>query len=351
MDDESIIRNDKSDMRIKLYLIISIDTESSDSPQAISRLDLFNPMFEGLTNQQYWGYKKIIDICDKYHFKATFFVSVFECKKYGEDTLRNVCEEIKGKGHDVQLHTHPIWLGEKRYMSDHSIEEQTQILSHGKKLLEKWITDIPVAHRAGGYGVDENTLKALAENNFKIDSSHFFQHPNCVLSITNNRVVQQSGVIEVPVTYFIREYKMKTLSNSIIFNRKFVKTDIDSASLNELKEFIKFAKNNDLKIFNLFLHSYSLLKINPSFTQFKQDYSDCDKLDKILDYISNDSEICVISMRDFYEQFIATPETFLNASDAVPTIEKIIGMKDIVKGVKNKFIRIARMMINGNQRG
>ena len=40
-----------------------------------------------------------------------------------------------------------------------------------------------IAHRSGGYSINENTMKALKNVGIKIDSSMQFLHPNCHLTL------------------------------------------------------------------------------------------------------------------------------------------------------------------------
>lgn len=317
---------------VLLYVTISVDTESSDSPLAIKRFDLFAPMVYGQIENSYWGVPKIMELCDHYACKATFFVSVFEYKKYGEDGLSQLCADIKQKGHDVQLHIHPIWDYGKRYMHEYSLQDQIQIVDAGKKLLKKWVAEAPIAHRAGVYGADEDTLKALKENGIPIDSSNFYGNRNCHLSITRNKIVEKHGVIEMPVTVFQRNTCMTFGFTKFTRRRGIVKTDVNWASLDELLEFVKQAKAHNLAIMNFFLHSYSFLKFDPSLNHFLPDTHTAKEFESFLSTVTKDAEIKIITVSEFYDRYCRAPTSFANGSDFVPMFQKNMNLMTAIGG-------------------
>ncbi|MBI2830684.1 MAG: polysaccharide deacetylase family protein [Chloroflexi bacterium] len=335
-------------MNTKLFIIITVDTESSDSPQAIRRTDLLKPMFYGQFEGSYYGFPRIIEICERFTCKATFFVSVFEFRKYDGDGLREVCREIKQKGHDVQLHTHPIWTYEKRHMYDNSLEEQVRIIQEGKELLERWTGDSPIAHRAGVYGADENTLRALKQNDIPIDSSNFYGHETCKLAVTKNRVVERQEIVEVPVTFFKRRKETGLGPAKLKLVENFIKTDVDWASLDELLWFAEQAKLHNLKVMTLFLHSYSFIKFDSNFTHFEPDYEDAEKFEKFLAVVTKDPEIEIVTMKQFYELYRSDPEYFTRASDYVPVKAEPVTISEAARKGLNRFkARAQKVGING----
>jgi len=71
----------------------------------------------------------------------------------------------------------------------YSLDEQIEIIKDGKELVKEWVSEYPVAHRAGGaYGINKDTFTALKENGIPIDSSSFYGHPNCKAVVTKNRI-------------------------------------------------------------------------------------------------------------------------------------------------------------------
>ena len=331
MDAPRFSRPAGNQMKIKLYIIVTVDTESSDSPWAIKRTDLLSSMVYGQIHNTYWGFPKIMEICDRFGFKATFFVSVFEYKKYGEDSLSQVCVDVKQKGHDIQLHTHPIWLYGRRYMHDYPFPDQVKIIGLGKELLQKWVSESPVAHRAGVYGVNENTLKALKENSIPIDSSNFYGDKQCQLMITKNKVVEKDEIIEVPVTVLKRNTCINLGLTRFGIRERYIKTDINWLSLDELLHFLAQAKRHNLRVMTLFLHSYSLLQFDASFTRFQPDYQTTAKLEEFLSIIAKDLEVKVITAKEFLDLYYHERGVFTDSSDFVPETRREITLAEVFR--------------------
>lgn len=143
-----------------------------------------------------------LSILEHYDAKITLFAEVlqqFEHKKYSEqfkhlgiiynkweDLIRKTIE----KGHDVQLHLHPQWIGSKFDGNDWQLdlnkwalsslnyEEINEIIGQGKDYLENLIKKIRPdykcqAFRAGNYCIEPAviSISALKNNGFTCDSS------------------------------------------------------------------------------------------------------------------------------------------------------------------------------------
>ena len=146
--------------------------------------------------------KDFLDVADTYGAKLTLMAEVmqqFGMKEhidrdfsFQEITLywENIVRETISRGHDVQLHIHPQWIGAnysggnwKLDMSKSRIadlDEKTidRLISDGKNYLEEIIKkDNPnykcIAFRAGGYYIEpaELVIKALEKNDIFYDTS------------------------------------------------------------------------------------------------------------------------------------------------------------------------------------
>jgi hypothetical protein len=86
-------------------------------------------------------------------------------------------------------------------MHEYSVAEQKAIIREGMALLKDWTGNLPIAHRAGRYGANEDTLKALETNRIYFDSSFFYGRADCKLPFGNsNEPFKAHGVWEIPVT-------------------------------------------------------------------------------------------------------------------------------------------------------
>jgi len=267
-------------------IIITIDTEVGEKAKYVK--DGFEKFILGKIGNQYYGVPKIVEILDDFGFKAEFFVDVYEYNFFGEEKYKNLCNFLHKKGHGVQLHTHPSYAYDinRVNMYEYSLEEQIKIISEGKELIKKWIDEYPIAHRAGNYGANNNTLIALKENNIKIDSSFFYKHDNCKIQLpTINDPILYDGVLEVPITV-IKRYP-KFLSIPIPIRANWAKLDINWLSYQELKEGLQKIKSEYI-IF--FLHSSSFILRDEFLTGVKDSNNrDLQKFIRLMAFIQDNS--------------------------------------------------------------
>ena len=278
---------------MKTYVLITIDTESG--PYKDKYL-LLEKMIYGVVGGSKYGIDKIMDMCDAHNFQATFFVDVYSHVHFGKERIKEVCQHIKNKGHDVQLHTHPRWLKGKRSMWEYTAREQDELIEEGVELIEQWTGEAPVAHRAGGYGADETTLKSLNKHNVKFDSSFYVNFPYCRLTsppLALNAIRKLHEVIEIPVSVF-KEFHFGPF-------KKYRSVDINASSLSELKYAISSLCREGTHSAILFLHSFSFLKRSKDRSIFKPDERVVRKFEKLLDYFDKQKNIEVVSFKQLNE--------------------------------------------------
>jgi peptidoglycan/xylan/chitin deacetylase (PgdA/CDA1 family) len=150
----------------------------------------------------------------RHQLKACFFVDPLPAALFGMEPMRRVVGAILAAGQEVQLHLHPNWTGAtvgdggaahaKFELIDFSEAEQRNLIARARDLLIEAGAPMPVAFRAGSYGANDATLRALAALGFAYDSSHNgAEHPwpsAIDLPATQIAPVRHQGLIEVPVT-------------------------------------------------------------------------------------------------------------------------------------------------------
>jgi len=254
---------------VESKIIITVDTEVGERLKNLK--NGFEKLILGEINGKYYGVPKIIEIAEKYGYKCEFFVDVYEYKKFGENKFEELCQYISERNHGVQLHTHPSYMYDKNRinMYEYSLKEQIKIIKEGKELIKKWIDKYPIAHRAGNYGADDNTLIALKENGIFIDSSFFYRHPNCkIKSPTINTPILYKDVLEFPITVVKKFPKIKGILIPIRFI--YVKIDVNWLNSKEIVKAIKSVKGK-VEYIILFLHSFSFVKRDRLY-KFEIDY-------------------------------------------------------------------------------
>jgi hypothetical protein len=147
---------------------------------------------------------------------ATYFVDPMFGAALGRTALEDVVGRIVEYGQGVGLHIHPEWLSDPRvrglppfrgpYLWQYEEKEQEALIAYGRETLEELGARPLVAFRAGSFGADERTLRALARQGFRIDSSL-----NAAFDVsfatfadrdTSAAAFPLHGVTEVPVTRF-----------------------------------------------------------------------------------------------------------------------------------------------------
>jgi len=268
---------------MKTKIIITIDTEVGE--KAKNYQYGFEKLVMGEIGEKFYGVPKIIEISEKYGFKCEFFVDVYEYKKFGEEKFEKLCQDIDEKGHSVALHTHPSYAYDKDRinMYEYTLDEQIKIIKEGKELIKKWIGKYPIAHRAGNYGANDDTLIALRENGIFIDSSFFYKHPNSKINApTINTPVLYNNVLQFPVTVVKKFPTRKGIPIPIKFN--YVKLDVNGMDKNAIVKAIK-KLNGKVEYMVLFLHSCSFVKTDHNkLNKFEVNYKAIESFESALSY-------------------------------------------------------------------
>lgn len=143
----------------------------------------FDRYILGRSPQGDWGLPQTLAILRRHGLCGVFFVEPLFAARFGEQHLRRVVELIAGGRQDVQLHIHPEWVDEirpplipdshrkRQHLSYYTLEEQTTLLGHGKRLLEQALGGTVTAFRAGSYAANHDTYEALARSGILVDSS------------------------------------------------------------------------------------------------------------------------------------------------------------------------------------
>lgn len=240
-------------------ILVTIDTEvgelGKDVPSA------FEVFIEGKVHNREVGYRFIMTILDNYGAKGEFFVDIYPYKEIGEHKFASLCENIVKREHYVQLHTHPSTVFDKKriFIHQYSLEEQIEILSVGEEKIKEWIGKYPIAHRAGGYGINGDTFKALEKVGINYDSSYFYGNKNCKFqSNIKNRPFKVGSIMEIPITVFKKVVNYKLFGIDIYHSEYFNKLDIRyGITIDEIIEVINKSTEDDIIV--LFLHSFSFL--------------------------------------------------------------------------------------------
>ena len=200
-----------------LRVFITVDTEAwplAETPQKLVQAD-YDRDYYGITPQGEFGALFQADLLRKHGLRGVFFVETLSSYVSGIQPLRQLVEELRKREHEVALHTHAEWCrrdptlagpSSGDLMRHYSEERQTTLIAKALQPLHACgIADVR-SFRAGGYGANLDTLKALAKNNIRFDSSYNYCWLGQTCGIETDTPLMQPRVLEevyeYPVTYF-----------------------------------------------------------------------------------------------------------------------------------------------------
>lgn len=200
-----------------------------------------------------FGIERMMALLESRHMRGTFFLNVYDIAKHGEDAIAAVARLIRSRGHGLELHTHPRPMYPFYGISRAPFEEQVAILKKGISLIEAWTGRRPMAHRAGAFLANLDTLRALESVGLEADSS-LAPGSRAVLPLVQelgaSNLPQRVGDIwELPVTYFDQ------LRFGPWHSRRTL--DIEGCSLAEIKSVTRWAIRSGCPTVCLLMHSFS----------------------------------------------------------------------------------------------
>ena len=200
-------------------VLITIDTELSPAAhrRGVSARENFACAILGRVSDGEWGIGFQLGRFKELGLKAVFFVEALSAGVVGLDFLKRTIDPILSAGHEVQLHIHTEWLewfssdpvaGRRgQNMCDFSFEDQRRLIAVGKESLIRAGAPRTIAFRAGNYGANNDTLRALSSEGIAYDSSYNFPYlGNPCRILTAEPLLAPSlvdGVIEVPISSFV----------------------------------------------------------------------------------------------------------------------------------------------------
>lgn len=261
---------DKTKTMPRTTIFITVDTEHSIggafANPALKPVGNDRRIYGRIGDKEY-GIGLIMNIADRYGLKITFFVEVFNKYFFGEDETRQVVETILHRGHDVQLHLHPNYLNFtldrpqdlqfSDLTGDYPLERQIEMLHEARQTLESYGTPPVTAFRAGCFGANADTLKALAGNGFLIDSSYngaFLGGPCLMPDWGINDMIIHDGIFEFPVTNFLEVTGLRSARRMPL--------DINGVSFEEMRYVLRTSRTAGPRHLTVILHSFSFVRAN-----------------------------------------------------------------------------------------
>lgn len=195
--------------------LITIDTELSASRQqaGMTAAENLRLSLTGETRAGAFGIGWQMDRMEACGIRGVFFVDPMPGLIHGPDIIARMIEPILARGHEVQVHIHSEWLQWAkdspvegrigRNIGDFSLNDQITLIGWARDALVAAGAPQPNAFRAGNYGANDDTLRALAQLGMLWDSSYNADYAGkpCHISLAPETVdpLALHGVFEAPV--------------------------------------------------------------------------------------------------------------------------------------------------------
>lgn len=208
-----------------------------------------------------------MDMLERHGLKGVYFVDPMPALVYGPEIIDAIVQPIVARGHEVQLHLHTEWLQFARFkpagkrkgrnIGDFPLSTQKKLIALGRDILMGAGAPRPVAFRAGNFGANDDTLRALAGLGFRFDSSFngAWQGHGCDISLDPGNLGMRihQGVCEVPVSGLMDR------------TDRFRPAQLCAMSEEEMRDALDHIAASGAIQFSAFSHSFELLSRDRSF--------------------------------------------------------------------------------------
>mgnify|MGYP005988692371 CR=1 FL=1 len=260
----------------KLNVFFTIDTELWLHYDTFE--ENLNSAIYGVTNYGEYGIAHQLEVFKEHNLRAYYYIEPLFSLRYGKKPLDNIVKLVNSYQQEVGLHIHTEWITKKdtdflkeprtsNNIKDYTLEEQSQIINKGLQLLKASGADGIDSFRAGNYGGNLDTLKALESNDIIYDTTYNFPYLNGACDMDFGTTLKDTcpynGIYEFPVTYF-HDYGKHPRH-----------LQITACSLSEMKFVLSSAWQQQRNSCTIVLHSFEWIK------RIKKDKTKSHTLDKI----------------------------------------------------------------------
>jgi hypothetical protein len=174
-----------------------------------------------------------MDVLEEAGLRATFLIDPMPALVGGDDHVRRMVNLVGERGHDIQLLVNTAWLAIAPHgptdgrggarMADFNVEDQKRMIEWAAGALEKAGAPLPFAFRAGGFGANDDTLRALAALGFTHDLSFnpaLLPRDGISLPRTTLIPIKHQGIVVAPIAAIrtpgggLRHAQLTALSNA-----------------------------------------------------------------------------------------------------------------------------------------
>ena len=178
----------------------------------------FQQYVYGQTKEGRFGLTHQTETLAEYGLKGVFFVEPLFSTRFGPEPLAEIINLINSARQEIQLHLHTEWVDEARvpllpnatvkrqHLRYFTLDEQTVLIKKGLAMLHAAGASPVNAFRAGSFGFNRDTLRALTANGIPFDSSYnvtqFGLDSGVLPGVPVFAPIECEGIHEYPMTVF-----------------------------------------------------------------------------------------------------------------------------------------------------
>lgn len=276
----------------KLKVFLTIDTEVWEFYQDIEK-NVSSGLW-GITEDGEYGLNFQLETFERYNLKATFFVEPFFSYHSGKKPLETAINNIQASNQEIGLHIHTEWLSGvgklpfdlgtiHRNIGDFDFSKQLKLINHARDMILKHDNSNICCFRAGNYGADNITLKALNELNITFDTSYNESYLNNPCNIRADKELLSPelihGTVEIPVTNFNDYPKHKR------------HLQLSACSFSEIKDVLLSNWQENQYSCVIVLHSFEWIKRNKKNNTHSLDKICLKRFIKLCKYLADNNDM------------------------------------------------------------
>lgn len=243
--------------------IISFDTELSAGlyQRGADARANFESSILGRCRDGDFGIHFQMDMLERHGLTGVFFIDPMPALVYGPEVIDAIVQPVVARGHEVQVHIHTEWLAFARFnpvgrltgrnIGDFPLAAQKKLIGLARDILTGAGAPRPTAFRAGNFGANDDTLRALAALGFRFDSSFngAYRGHGCEITLdpANLGMRIHHGVVEVPVSGLMDRAS------------RFRPAQLCAMSEEEMRDALDHSAASGAIQFSAFSHSFELL--------------------------------------------------------------------------------------------
>ena len=179
----------------------------------------------GATPEGDFGISYQVELLRKHGLKGVFFVEALMACELGTESLARIVDVVQSAGSEIQLHIHTEWfekmsaplLATRAYnIRELCLEDQKLVIERALENLQRAGAENVIAYRAGNFGADFQTLRALRACGIRFDSSYNYCYLDKGCGLDLGTMLVQPEEIEGVLAHELAHVKNRDILTSSI---------------------------------------------------------------------------------------------------------------------------------------